>query len=102
MAVDGRMNWICCQIGAREHYAVARALHRRGALELLLTDVWLPVRHPLRVINRSLRERFHPELAKIDINASNLKSIVFELRSRIAGKVGWERMIGRNDWFQRL
>jgi glycosyltransferase involved in cell wall biosynthesis len=95
------MNWICCQIGAREHYAVARALHRCGALELLLTDIWLPVRHPLRVI-RSLRERFHPELAKRDITASNLKSIVFELRSRIAGNAGWELIIARNDWFQKL
>jgi glycosyltransferase involved in cell wall biosynthesis len=96
------MNWICCQIGAREHYAVARALHRSDVLELLLTDVWLPVSHPLRVINRSLRERFHPELAKSDVAASNLRSIVFELRSRMAGNVGWEHVIARNGWFQKL
>jgi glycosyltransferase involved in cell wall biosynthesis len=96
------MNWICCQIGAREHYAVARALHRGGALELLLTDAWLPAIHPLRVIKCGLRERFHPELAKTKVSASNVNSIVFELRSRIAGNVGWPQMIARNNWFQRL
>ncbi len=30
--------WICCQIGAREHYAVARALHQQGLLAGLVTD----------------------------------------------------------------
>ncbi len=96
------MNWICCQIGAREHYAVARALHRCGVLELLLTDAWLPVNHPLRVIKRGLRERFHPELAKVDVIASNLQSIAFELHSVLAGDIGWAQVISRNDWFQKL
>jgi hypothetical protein len=30
--------WICCQIGAREHYAVARVLHQQGMLAGLVTD----------------------------------------------------------------
>ena len=30
--------WLCCQIGAREHYAVARALHEQGLLTGLVTD----------------------------------------------------------------
>ena len=30
--------WICCQIGAREHYAVPRALHQQGMLAGLVTD----------------------------------------------------------------
>jgi glycosyltransferase involved in cell wall biosynthesis len=34
------MNWICCQIGAREHYAVARALHQGKRLASLYTDFW--------------------------------------------------------------
>ena len=33
-------SWICCQVGAREHYAVPRALHRAGALHALVTDAW--------------------------------------------------------------
>ena len=34
------MKWICSQIGAREHYAVPRVLHRAGKLECLYTDLW--------------------------------------------------------------
>lgn len=35
------MNWRCCQLGAREHYAVPRALLRRDMLGCLLTDAWV-------------------------------------------------------------
>lgn len=43
--------WICCQIGAREHYAVARALHEQGLLAGLVTDWYAfgaasALRHP--------------------------------------------------------
>lgn len=96
------MNWICCQIGAREHYAVPRVFHRCGALELLLTDFWLPANHPLGFIKRGLRERFHPDLAKAAVVASNLKSSVLELRLRMAVDAGWRQIIARNDWFQKL
>jgi glycosyltransferase involved in cell wall biosynthesis len=34
------MGWIVSQIGAREHYAVARGLGRLGLLERLFTDAW--------------------------------------------------------------
>lgn len=33
---------VCAQIGAREHYAVPRALHRAGRLDTLVTDIWIP------------------------------------------------------------
>jgi hypothetical protein len=33
-----RMKWICCQLGAREHYGIPRALFGNGMLECLLTD----------------------------------------------------------------
>jgi glycosyltransferase involved in cell wall biosynthesis len=32
--------WIISQIGAREHYSVARGLHARGQLHTLYTDAW--------------------------------------------------------------
>ncbi len=32
--------WISAQIGAREHYAVPRALHSRGQLAGFYTDYW--------------------------------------------------------------
>ena len=34
------MPWFCAQIGAREHYAVPRALHESGRLTVLYTDFW--------------------------------------------------------------
>jgi glycosyltransferase involved in cell wall biosynthesis len=34
--------WIVSQIGAREHYSIARGLSRRQELELLVTDSWRP------------------------------------------------------------
>jgi glycosyltransferase involved in cell wall biosynthesis len=96
------MKWICCQIGAREHYAVARALHKYSALELLLTDAWLPPRDPLRKIARSLRERFHADLAGANVSASNFATIGLELRAKAAGLDRWSQITTRNAWFQKM
>ena len=35
-----RRAWVACQIGAREHYAIPRALRRQGQLGLMITDLW--------------------------------------------------------------
>ena len=94
-------HWICCQIGAREHYAVARSLNRHGALECLLTDAWVQPSSALGKIPGRLRERFHVELASTNVLAANREIIGFELRVRIAGLDGWPRIIARNLWFQR-
>lgn len=60
------MSWLVAQIGAREHYAVPRALHRRGGLRRLYTDAWWSKgREVLRRLPepaRSLSNRFHPAL----------------------------------------
>jgi hypothetical protein len=34
--------WLCCQLGAREHYAIPRALFNLNALDWLVTDAWVP------------------------------------------------------------
>ena len=64
--------WICSQIGAREHYAVPRALHKSGRLSALYTDFWAgrALRRALEMgvvrlkigALRSLAARYHPEL----------------------------------------
>ncbi|PYJ81683.1 MAG: glycosyltransferase, partial [Verrucomicrobia bacterium] len=71
-------SWICCQIGAREHYAVPRALFRREALRLLITDAWVQPRSVIRALGSGLRERFHPELASASTKAWNTGLIAFE------------------------
>lgn len=39
--------WICCQIGAREHYAIPIAFHQEGQLSHLITDAWVPPHYEL-------------------------------------------------------
>jgi len=46
------MPWITAQIGAREHYAVPRVLHRAGKLERLYTDFWATA--PWRLLGKFL------------------------------------------------
>jgi glycosyltransferase involved in cell wall biosynthesis len=94
--------WICCQLGAREHYAVARALHRHGALELLLTDAWVRPNDLLGRGKAGLRARFHADLATAEVYAPNASNIAFELRSRLAGLRGWDLIMARNNWFQKV
>jgi glycosyltransferase involved in cell wall biosynthesis len=93
--------WICCQIGAREHYAVARALHRHRALDLLLTDAWVRPGSLLGRLKPSLGARFHAELATENVHAPNIGAIAFELRAKLAGLRNWPLMVARNDWFQK-
>jgi glycosyltransferase involved in cell wall biosynthesis len=95
------LKWICCQIGAREHYAVARALNRSKALELLVTDAWITPGSPLGKIKPGLRTRFHSELGQANVYAPNFRSIIFETQVRIAGLRSWGQFIARNEWFQR-
>jgi glycosyltransferase involved in cell wall biosynthesis len=96
------VRWISCQIGAREHYAIPRALHRAGALQALVTETWLPPGHPLGTMKASLRQRFHPELRNARVVSANFANIVLELRGKFAGKNGWSLILQRNRWFQRM
>ena len=95
-------NWICCQIGAREHYAVARALSRQGVLKRLVTDAWVQPGSLLSRGSRRLSERFHPDLGLVPVSAWNLRSIVNDVRSKLIGSSGWNRTIFRNQWFQTM
>jgi glycosyltransferase involved in cell wall biosynthesis len=79
--------WICCQIGAREHYAVPRALHQTGRLAELYTEFWAGplVRFAggtgFRIL-RSLATRFHEELANAKVKSWNCRSLFWEARVR--------------------
>ncbi len=83
--------WICSQIGAREHYAVPRALHKSGRLAALYTDFWAgrAVRRAQEMgvgrwkigTLRSLGARYHPEMED--------GSSEFGVRSRKAEIVSW-------------
>lgn len=94
--------WICCQIGSREHYAVARALGRHHALGLLVTDAWVRPGNPLGALSAGLQGRFHPELERADVHGATVRNIAFELRARYAAEAGWPIVMARNRWFQRV
>ena len=96
------MKWICCQLGAREHYAIPRALLSRGLLGCLLTDAWVPPSSVLAKISAgSLADRFHRELSDARVITFNSSVILFEMLARARRLAEWERIIARNQWFQR-
>jgi glycosyltransferase involved in cell wall biosynthesis len=84
-------SWICCQLGAREHYAIPRALKLGGLLDELITDLWM----------RRLNGRFHPDLADARVVAPNIPALTFELKASLARQNGWTLISRRNEWFQK-
>src|SRR5262249_884665 len=96
------MNWICCQLGAREHYAIPRALFSRELLGCLLTDAWVPPSSLLaKISGGSLGDRFHYDLSDARVTAFNSSVILFEMLARARRLSEWETIIARNQWFQR-
>lgn len=85
------MQWICCQLGAREHYAVPRALQLSGLLDEFITDLW---------VRAGTFGRFHPELANARVIAPNLAALMFELKASASHLSGWKLITRKNEWFQ--
>jgi glycosyltransferase involved in cell wall biosynthesis len=98
------MKWICCQLGAREHYAIPRALYRLGTLDYLVTDAWIPPSSLLaKVCARSskFKHRFHSELGDARVKAFNSSLVLFEMLAGARDLRGWPKILARNRWFQR-
>jgi glycosyltransferase involved in cell wall biosynthesis len=98
------MKWICCQLGAREYYAISRALFRLGMLERLLTDAWVPPSSLLAKIcgrRSKLKDRFHNELRDAQVRAFNSSLVLFEMLAGARDSRGWPKILARNSWFQR-
>lgn len=104
-STDQKSSWICCQLGAREHYSIPHALHQNQALAHLITDAWVPPRSTLGKLPfpalRSFQERFHSGLTQATIHHSNVPILSFEARHRLNQTANaWQRTIARNQWFQ--
>lgn len=93
--------WICCQLGAREHYAVPRSLQLKGLLDQFVTDLWIRPGTLLHSWKKQLTGRFHPDLAAARITAPNAAALKFELRASLARENGWHLISRRNEWFQK-
>ena len=98
------MKWVCCQLGAREHYAIPRALFRIGMFGCLVTDAWVPSSSLLAKCcghSSKFRHRFHSELRKARVKAFNSSLVLFEMLARARDSKGWPKILARNQWFQR-
>jgi len=97
------MKWIVCQIGAREHYAIARALQRRGLLAALVTDLWTPPCSWLRRVPgaKSLAGRYASELADAPVMAPNSRMMLFALQARLGRWPLWKKNLAENALFQK-
>jgi glycosyltransferase involved in cell wall biosynthesis len=95
--------WIVCQIGAREHYAIARGLQTEGQLAAMVTDFWIPPGAMMGKLPgaKRLTDRFHPDLREADVFAPNLPMLAFEGLARFRKQATWDRILARNDLFQR-
>jgi glycosyltransferase involved in cell wall biosynthesis len=82
MATPSLPSWFCAQIGAREHYAIPRALHQTGRLTGLYTDFWAgPLTRsllPRHGALGALASRFHPDLAGAEIKSWNFRALAWE------------------------
>ena len=96
--------WVCCQLGAREHYAVPRALHRLGRLAHLVTDAWMPPGSVLHELpgsrSKRLSERYHEELAGASVTHFTTSLVAHEVMWSVTGLRGWDLFQTRNQWFQ--
>jgi len=95
------MKWICCQLGAREHYAVPRALKLGGLLDEFITDLWIRPGTLLHSWKKRLTGRFHPGLTGAHVVAPNIPALTFELKASLARENGWDLITRRNQWFQK-
>ena len=85
-----------CQIGAREHYSITRALIKDGLEVRLLTDYWA---NHFGLALGNLSQRHHPSIDKKLVKSWNLSCLLFEAKCRLAGNKNWDLMLKRNQWF---
>ena len=80
------MTWLCVQDGAREHYAIPRALHRERRLALFATEFWArPVaRRMAHWPMQMLGPRWHPELDGAAIVSWNWQCFLPRFSPRVA------------------
>src|SRR4051812_1002761 len=91
--------WVCAQIGAREHYAIPRALAARDALANLITEAWVTPQSVWRLHPR-LRQRFAFEIPARRVTCWTASSVCFAVRQAVRRDNGWTAMMRRNLWFQ--
>lgn len=94
--------WVCCQNGAREHYAVPRALKRLGVEVLMITDLWCRQSKASRLrIFPTLGGRFHPDFSAGEVIDFSCRSIARRLSHRLRRPEWYREQEEINEAFQR-
>ncbi|MBT1704898.1 glycosyltransferase family 4 protein [Chryseosolibacter indicus] len=75
--------WICSQFGAREKYAIPRALQLRGLLKDLYTDIWLKETSPLQAINKRAKGRYNTELKNATVHHYTNYFLFLKIKERL-------------------
>ncbi len=99
---SGGASWICCQHGAREHYAVPRALKRLGVEVRMITDLWWrPSEGSQFRISSALQGRFHPDFSAGEVIDFSCRSIARRLVQRLRRRQWYCEQEEINEDFQR-
>src|SRR5690554_2711834 len=79
------VHWICSQLGAREKYAIPRAIRRNGNLAHLYTDVWARPGSLIAKVNRRLTSRFHPDLSEVGVTHFTRRLFTSKVAEKFTG-----------------
>ena len=88
MSIDRHeRKWVVAQIGARQHYAVARAIYQQERLHQLYTDAWCSLgRELLQALPdpfRSFANRYHPDLPQSHVTSFTTDAIRQRMRWKL-------------------
>lgn len=96
------MSVYCAQIGARDHYAFARAFHHAGVLGGLITDYWHSGKLSLPgSFSPRAEGRRHPRLDDARVFSCNAQTMWRGLGLRLRGVSGWHGVLAHNLGFQK-
>lgn len=94
-----RPDWICCQLGAREHYAVPRSLMACGHRVHLLTDVWA-ARHSRWWMPGRWKQRCHEQVPSGNVTSWNVSALSLQAQLACRRLSMWSRIRATDNWFQ--
>ncbi len=95
------MKWYLSQLGRREHYSLAVALHRQRRLTVLCTDIWAAwtARLPALLRPRGLAQRYRADLADAPICAEPWLNV---WRTWIDRRSPCDRWVAQGERFGRF
>jgi len=95
--------WTTIQLGSREHYAVAVALHEAGLLEWCITDAWLSplASSALRPFLASLAARRNDRLPNGKVKSNTAGRLLADSWLKLRRLQPWPLIMERNTWFGR-